>query len=201
MRYLLYTLLLCVMVPLGAVFASDDTGTGISYTGREYIITVSDRPSAVRTLIEKARAEKGVILFYSGNAVQMRIPVSRLDAIEAVIKTMGYIDDEKMHRADVGEELATLKANLAVKNDYITKLYKLTRDANLGGTLSAEKAIERASTERDGIRSSIRRLERMAKYSDITVTVNGPGEGITGNRSRFGFINSLGIENLSGDSK
>ena len=197
MRKLFFILMMSV--PFFPGFAED--GKGISYTGREYIIVVPERSAAVKALIEKARAEKGIILFYSGNAVQMRVPVAGVDAIESAIKSTGYIDDEKITRADVGEELAILKARLEVKNNYIAKLYKLTQDANLGGTLNAEKAIETASVERDSIRSSIRRLERMARYSDIIVTVNGPGEGAVKNGSRFGFINALGMDNLTGESK
>lgn len=197
MKKLFIALMICI--PFFPAFADD--GKGISYTGREYVIVVPERSNAVKTLIEKVRAEKGVILFYSGNAVQMRVPVAGVDAIESVIKSTGYIDDEKITRADVGEELAILKARLEVKNNYIAKLYKLTQDANLGGTLNAEKAIETASVERDSIRSSIRRLERMARYSDILVTVNGPGEGPLKRGSRFGFINTLGMDNLTGESK
>jgi len=197
MKKLLFALIMSV--PFFPGFADD--GKGISYTGREYTIVVPERSAAVKTLIEKAREEKGIILFYSGSAVQMRVPVAGVDAIESAIKSTGYIDDERITRADVGEELSILKARLEVKNNYIAKLYKLTQDANLGGTLNAEKAIETASVERDSIRSSIRRLERMARYSDIFVTVNGPGEGTVKNGSRFGFINALGMDNLTGESK
>jgi hypothetical protein len=182
-----------------ALFADDSQG--ISYLKQEYIITVPERDTALKAIIDRARVAKGVVLFYSSERVDFRIPSSEMEKIEASIKALGYIDDEKRQRADVGEEIATLKAQLKVKEDYIQKLYKLTAEANLGGTLNAEREIERATTESDQLKSGIKRLQRMARYSDVSVYVRGPSQSAGEKRSRWNFINSLGIERLTGEGQ
>jgi hypothetical protein len=194
----IYAVMLAVLCM--PVFAAEKQALEFFEYQFEIVVPLAD--TAVKDLVATVRASKGIILSYTANNVVFRIPRENAEKIIETIKKTGFLDDEKIQRSDVGEELARMKAQLKVKNDYIAKLYKLTEDADLDGTLNAEKAIEQASVERDALTSSIRRLERMSRYTDFTVEVSGPAERPNErNRSRWNFINTMGVEHSTGIGK
>jgi Domain of unknown function (DUF4349) len=182
------------------VFAAEKQQLEFFHYEFEIVVPLAD--IAVKDLITTVRASKGIILSYTDHTVVFRIPRENTEKMIEIIKKTGFLDDEKIQRSDVGEELARLKAQRKVKDEYIAKLYKLTEESDFGGTLNAEKAIEEATVERDALTSSIKRLERMSRYAECTVNVNGPTElPNERNRSRWGFINTMGVEHSTGIGK
>jgi len=192
--------IVCVLLFSAAAYGAEKTG--IEYVSHEFKLVVPKTEESIRSIVDQGRKAKGMVLFYSAERVDLRVPLSSVDGLVAGIRKTGYIDDEKIVRADVGEELARLKAQLKVKVEYISRLYKLTEDADLGGTLNAERALETANSEVDRFKSDIRRLERMGKFADISVILNGPRIAPSEKgRSRWGFINSLGVEHSLEEAK
>jgi hypothetical protein len=185
----------CVIVIFISTAAYCAEKNGIEYQSYELQLVVPKTEESIRAIVDQGRNAKGVVLFYSTERIDLRVPIASVDVVVAQIRKAGYIDDEKIVRSDVGEELARLRAQLKVKEEYVSRLYKLTEDADLGGTLDAEKALEIANGEIDRFKSEIRKFERMGKYADISVIIigarNAPSrKGI----SRWDFVNSLGIE-------
>ena len=160
-------------------------------------LVVPDVDGAVSALVSEARRHKGVVTFYSGQKVEFRVPASESDALISSIRSTGYISDENTQSSDAGEEIAVLTSQIAVKREYLTKLYRLTEESDLGGTLTAEREIENAINEIDRLKSRIRSLERQHRYSSFTLNISGPTfDGGEKPYSIWGFINSLGIDHL-----
>ena len=194
--------ILCIMIFLFSAALYGAEKNGIEYVSYEFQLVAPKTEESIRAIVEQGRSAKGMVLFYSADRVDLRVPLLSVDSLVAQIRKSGYIDDEKIVRADVGEELARLKAQLKVKDEYISRLYKLTEDADLGGTLNAEKALETANGERDRFKSDIRKLERMGRFADVSVVIIGPRAAPSEKgKSRWDFINSLGIEHSMEEAK
>jgi hypothetical protein len=194
--------ILCAIMLLVSVASYAAERNGIEYVSYEFRIVVPKTEESIRSIVDQGRKAKGLVLFYSADRVDLRVPLASVDGLVAQIRKSGYIDDEKIVRSDVGEELARLKAQLKVKEEYISRLYKLTESADLGGTLDAEKALETANGELDQFKSDIRKLERMGRFADISVVLTGP-RSLPSDRgkSRWPFLNSLGVEHSMEESK
>lgn len=169
------------------------------YFSCQYDVAVPLSGPAVKSILSTVRSVNGIVLSYNDSRISFRVPLSKAETVSAAIKHTGFINDEKTERMDVGEYLAVNKARLAVKEEFIAKLYKLTEEADLAGTLNAEKAIEKALEERDALKSEIAKYERMSSYIDYTVNISGPSlYPAEKSKSRWEFVNSMGVENSSG---
>ena len=194
--------ILCAIILFVSAASYGADRNGIEYVSYEFKLVVPRAEESIRSIVDQGRNAKGLVLFYSADRVDLRVPLASVDGVVAQIRKSGYVDDEKIVRADVGEELARLKAQRKVKEEYISRLYKLTESADLGGTLDAEKALETANSELDQFKSDIRKLERMSRFADISVVLTGPRPTPSERgKSRWDFINSLGVEHSMEESK
>ena len=188
-------LLMLAASPLAA--AEEPAKAGAEAGSCEYYLTVPDAKEAVSALVRTARAQKGIVMSYNESQVVFRIPGASMPALIEEMKKTGYITDEVVVQNDVGEELAVLRSQMKVKQEYVGRLYKLADESDLGGTLDAEREIEQVVNAIDRMKSSIRMLERQRKYADVTVTISGPSvSGRPSSYSRWQCINNLGIEYL-----
>lgn len=192
-------LMLLIFVSATVLFAAEESQT-FEYKSYSLEIVVTNTDEVVDDLISKARENKGVVMNYSSHYIQVRIPAKSMDRFLEQVKRTGYLDDETQTSEDMGEELATLRARLKVKEDYVSKLYALAASATLGGTLDAERAIAAAATDIDQMKSDIRTRTRMVKYYDVTIQIMGPGTLPKSAKSRYDFINGMGIEKLTAGS-
>jgi hypothetical protein len=196
MKYLISVTVLLLAVSAGVQSAENKQ---YEYFHYQYDIAVPLSESAVKEIILSVRLMSGIVLSYDDSHITFRVLLKNTVSITEIIKRTGFINDEKTERYDVGEELAVARAQLAVKEEFIAKLYKLTDDADLAGTLNAEKAIEQALTERDVLKSTISKYERMSSYVDYTVNISGPSRYPSErSKSRWNFVNNMGVENSLG---
>jgi len=161
-----------------------------------FTITVPDADEGMNALVSLARARKGVVIFYSPSRVEFRVPASGAESCIESIRSSGYVTDESTSASDVGEQSAVIRSQINVKKEYLSRLYALTEESDLGGTLTAEQEIEKAIAETDRLKSSLRTLERQKKFAQFTIYLSGPQFGQEKVYSRWPFVNALGIDNL-----
>lgn len=191
-------ILICALLSAAHVFADTmppkDATPAKNY---EYSLTVPNADEAVNALVAEARRHRGVVTTYSADRVEFRVPASESAAVITSIRSTGYITDENTAVSDTGEEIAVVKSQIAVKREYLVKLYRLTEESDLGGTLTAEREIENAINEIDRLKTQLRTLERQGRFSSFSLSVSGP---VVDRRdtgySIWGFINRLGIDSL-----
>ena len=190
----LFAALLCAASAFAETMPPKDTVSAKNY---EFALTVANTDEAVAALVTEARRHRGVVTSYSADRVEFRVPASESASIAAAIRTTGYITDENTGVADNGEQIAVLKSQIAVKREYLAKLYRLTEESDLGGTLTAEREIESAINEIDRLKTQLRTLERQGRFSTFSLSISGPAvdRRDTGH-SIWGFINRLGIDYL-----
>jgi hypothetical protein len=197
MKYAIYVLSVLTISSSGFANVMPPKPEVESGKNHEYSLVSPNAEETVSFLVSESRMHRGIVTFYSGGKVEFRVPAAESAALVAAIRSTGYITDETISVSDVGEQIAVLRSQIQVKRDYLTKLYKLTEESDLGGTLTAEKEIESAINEIDRLKSRIKTMERQGRYSSFSVTVSGPAvNGGENPASIWAFINNLGIDTL-----
>ncbi len=185
---------LCIFCGFPAL-AADGTFTQEYFYG----MFAAEREKAVARLRSFAAENNGYVKFYSNTKVVLRMPAERVQRIRDVILDTGYIGDERLQRTDVGESLLDLRTRLKTKESLLASLYKIFEDAQVQQTLEVEKELGKVVMEIENIKGRIAYLEDRISLAEVTVSINiqpGSKKGAVSGRSRWEWINSLGIEGL-----
>ncbi|HSV98344.1 MAG TPA: DUF4349 domain-containing protein [Spirochaetota bacterium] len=164
-----------------------------------YGMFAAEREKAIARLRSFAAENNGYVKFYSNAKVVLRMPAERVQRIRDVILDTGYIGDERLQRTDVGESLLDLRTRLKTKESLLASLYKIFEDAQVQQTLEVEKELGKVVTEIENIKGRIAYLEDRVSLAEVTVSINtqpGAKKDAPGTRSRWDWVNSLGIEGL-----
>ncbi len=194
MKRMIALIALCIFYAL-PVLAGEDAFTQEYF----YDMYAAEREKAVARLRSFAAENGGYVKFYSNTKVVLRMPVAGVQRIRDVILDTGYIGDERIQRTDVGETLLDLRTRLKTKETLLASLYKIFDDAQVQQTLEVEKELGKVVMEIENIKGRIAYLEDRISLAELTISINirpGAKKAAVLMRSRWEWINSLGIEGL-----
>jgi hypothetical protein len=169
-----------------------------------YSMLAPDRDRAIKRLLRFATEQNGYVKSYSNENVVLRLPVERVPRVREAILDVGFIGDERIKRTDMGEALVELRTRLKIRETLLANLYKLFENAAVEQTLEIEKELGKVVMEIEEIKGKTAYLEDRIAMAEVTVSINarpGARKGPSGERARWEWMNSMGIEHLmsSGD--
>ncbi|HEY1100306.1 MAG TPA: DUF4349 domain-containing protein [Myxococcota bacterium] len=175
----------------------------VIYTGSISLLVPQVEP-AIATFVAEITAAGGYLQNQSSQTVTMRIPAASFFATIDKLKKTGKVTDEQVNATDVTKQVFDLELRLQTADESRKRLLKLLENATkMEDILAIETQVRRLTEEIELMKGQLRNLGDQVAFSTLTVTfyANAPAPNPypQRTRSRFEWINHVGIENVLGN--
>ncbi|HOW51413.1 MAG TPA: DUF4349 domain-containing protein [bacterium] len=165
-----------------------------------YYISTLRPDAAVPALKGLAEKSGGFVVSMNNATVTLRVPLAKLAEARVEITKLGMVTDLEEYKEDLTALIIEQKARIAVKEEYLKKIEAILATTGVQDTLEMERALSQAVTDLEALKGQLRMDEHDAMNALITVYVNPQNNGIRPKNqrwSRWGFVNTLGIQPLT----
>jgi hypothetical protein len=169
------------------------------------LVTAVD--DAVEKLAARAQALGGYVENQSGNTaannatVTLRVPAEHFHALVGELGSYGQVTQRHITASDVTKQVFDIELRLETAERSRQRLLDLLKTATkMEEILQIEAQVRRLTEEIEGMKGELRFLRDQVAFSTLAVTFYSnappPTPGPTRTRSRFEWINKVGIENV-----
>lgn len=180
----------------------------VIYTGTVQVMVTNVVESADK-LQAKAEELGGFLLNRTGNtsannvAITVRIPAERFHAVVKELASFGQIINEQLSANDVTKAMFDLELRLETAERSRQRLLDLLKSATkMEEILQIENQVRRLTDEIERMKGELRFLQDQVAFSTLTVSFFSnappPTPGPMRTRSRFEWINQVGVEQVLG---
>ncbi len=174
----------------------------VIYTGAVSSLVAQVEP-ALAAFVAKVNADGGYLQNRSGSSVTVRVPASQFFTTLQWLRQSGQVSDEQINAIDVTKQVFDIELRLKTADEARKRLLKLLESATkMDDILAIEAQLRRLTDEIEGMKGELRNLSDQIAFSTLTVNfyANAPAPNPypQRTRSRFEWINQVGIENVMG---
>lgn len=178
----------------------------VIYKGALVVLVAGVEPS-VEKLSARVNELGGYVENQSGNSasnnatVSMRVPADKFYALVNELGTYGQVTQKNVSASDVTKTVFDIELRLETAEKSRQRLLDLLKSANkMEEILQIENEVRRLTTEIEGMKGELRFLKDQVSFSTLAVTFYSnappPNQGPTRTRSRFEWINQVGVESV-----
>ncbi|MCB1174195.1 MAG: DUF4349 domain-containing protein [Leptospiraceae bacterium] len=190
------------------LFAEDSGKSGNQQQARIQRLEYAIRSEAAEQLIAEMRAyaksQGGYMSSLQYGRLELRIPdtIGRAAIEQKLASVAGtHIYRNERSENDVSEELADLKARLAVAEKNLGRLRALSGAAELDDLLDLEQALSRSLNEVNQYKGQIRYLQESSQLTQVLLQINQMGGTSSATIVPIGWIRGLTLPAIVGGSK
>lgn len=174
----------------------------IIYTGSVSSLVAQVEP-ALAAFVAKVNADGGYLQSRSGTSVTVRVPAAHFFTTLQWLRESGQVSNEQINAVDVTRQVFDIELRLKTADEARKRLLKLLENATrMEDILAIETQLRRLTDEIEGMKGELRNLADQIAFSTLTVNfyANAPAPNPypQRTRSRFEWINQVGIENVMG---
>lgn len=174
----------------------------VIYTGSVSSLVAQVEP-ALAAFVAKVTADGGYLQNRSGTSVTVRVPAAHFFTTLQWLRESGQVSDEQINAVDVTRQVFDIELRLKTADEARKRLLKLLESATkMEDILAIEAQLRRLTDEIEGMKGELRNLSDQIAFSTLTVNfyANAPAPNPypQRTRSRFEWINQVGIENVMG---
>lgn len=170
-------------------------------------VMVTAVEEATEKLAARATALGGYVENQSGNSnannatVTLRVPAEKFHALVDELGDYGQVTQKQLSASDVSKQVFDTELRLETAEKSRQRLLDLLRTAtNMNDILQIEAQVRRLTEEIERMKGELRFLRDQVAFSTLAVTFYSnappPTPGPTRTRSRFEWINQVGIEQV-----
>lgn len=170
-------------------------------------VMVTAVEEATEKLAARATALGGYVENQSGNSnannatVTLRVPAEKFHALVDELGDYGQVTQKQLSASDVSKQVFDTELRLETAEKSRQRLLDLLKTAtNMNDILQIEAQVRRLTEEIERMKGELRFLRDQVAFSTLAVTFYSnappPTPGPTRTRSRFEWINQVGIENV-----
>jgi hypothetical protein len=172
----------------------------VIYTGSVSSLVAQVEP-ALAAFLAKVSASGGYLQNRSGGSVTVRVPASQFFTTLQWLRESGQVSDEQINAVDVTKQVFDIELRLQTADEARKRLLKLLESASkIEDILAIETQLRRLTDEIEGMKGELRHLSDQIALSTLTVNFYAnapvPNPYPRRTRSRFEWINQVGIENV-----
>lgn len=171
------------------------------------VVLVSGVEPAVEKLAARANELGGFVENQSGNSasnnatVTLRVPAEKFYALVTELGTYGQVTQKNVSASDVTKTVFDIELRLETAEKSRQRLLDLLKSATkMEEILQIENEVRRLTQEIEGMKGELRFLKDQVSFSTLAVTFYSnappPNQGPTRTRSRFDWINQVGVESV-----
>lgn len=181
-----------LLLALAAAFGDDTRVTA------SLVVAVAQRDEAADAVVAKAKELGGWFQSRTPDAVALRVPVDRTDALVAFAETQGKVVDRGLAREDVSRDLADARGRLAAREGVLEQYYAVLKTAGPKSVVAVERQIVAAIAEIERLKGRIRLLEDQATYArvDVSFQFRDRAAPARDGSSSFRWLNTLNVQDL-----
>jgi hypothetical protein len=174
----------------------------VIYTGSVSSLVAQVEP-ALAVFVAKVTADGGYLQNRSGSSVTVCVPASQFFTTLQWLRESGQVSDEQINATDVTKQFFDIELRLKTADEARKRLLKLLESATkMDDILAIEAQLRRLTDEIESMKGELRTLSDQIAFSTLTVNfyANAPAPNPypQRTRSRFEWINQVGIENVMG---
>lgn len=178
----------------------------VIYKGSLVVLVAAVEP-AVEKLSARANELGGYVENQSGNSasnnatITMRVPADKFYALVNELGTYGQVTQKNVTASDVTKTVFDIELRLETAEKSRQRLLDLLKSATkMDEILQIENEVRRLTQEIEGMKGELRFLKDQVSFSTLAVTFYSnappPNQGPTRTRSRFEWINQVGVESV-----
>lgn len=178
----------------------------VIYKGALVVLVAGVEP-AVEKLSARVNELGGYVENQSGNSasnnatVTMRVPAEKFYALVNELGSYGQVTQKNVSASDVTKTVFDIELRLETAEKSRQRLLDLLKSANkMEEILQIENEVRRLTSEIEGMKGELRFLKDQVSFSTLAVTFYSnappPNQGPTRTRSRFEWINQVGVESV-----
>lgn len=178
----------------------------VIYKGALTVMVAAVEPS-VEKLAARAAELGGYVENQSGNSgansatIMMRVPAEKFYALVNELGTYGQVTQKNVTASDVTKTVFDIELRLETAEKSRQRLLDLLKVATeMEEILQIENEVRRLTQEIEGMKGELRFLKDQVAFSTLAVTFFSnappPNQGPTRTRSRFEWINQVGVESV-----
>ena len=178
----------------------------VIYKGALVVLVAGVEP-AVEKLAARANELGGFVENQSGNSasnnatVTLRVPAEKFYALVTELGTYGQVTQKNVSASDVTKTVFDIELRLETAEKSRQRLLDLLKSATkMEEILQIENEVRRLTQEIEGMKGELRFLKDQVSFSTLAVTFYSnappPNQGPTRTRSRFDWINQVGVESV-----
>jgi hypothetical protein len=162
------------------------------------VLKVANKEQAQRAVIKKAEEYGGYFSSLSDDAVAVRVPVDKADALLTYLAGLGLVADRKYQTEDLRERLSDQKTRLAARKKVLEQYFKILTTAKAKSVVTVEREITRLVAEVERYEGGIRLMEHDARLARIGVNFvfRDRTQPNRSHRSSFDWLNTLSVADL-----
>jgi hypothetical protein len=174
----------------------------VIYTGSVSSLVAQVEP-ALAAFVAKVGADGGYLQNRSGTSVTVRVPAAQFFNTLQWLRENGQVSDEQINAIDVTKQVFDIELRMKTADEARKRLLKLLETATkMEDILAIETQLRRLTDEIESMKGDLRNLSDQIAFSTLTVNfyANAPAPNPypQRTRSRFEWINQVGIENVMG---